>query len=360
LPAALLWLQLLAAAVLILGGAWYLARASDVIARRTGLSHTFVGIVLLATATSLPELGTGISAIGLQDSPDLAAGSAFGSNLVNIVIIGIADMMWRNGPLLGSVSRAPMLVAVLGIGVIGIGAVSVLVHHLTSGMNGWYFSPLTAVLVAFFLFSTYALYRSEKGSDKAEPEPDTNDEPDDEQEVGELGPAIGLYVAAALVVIVSSVWLSYVGDGLADTHGWDESFVGTQFLAISTSLPELATSIAALRLGAPEMVVGNLLGSNLFNMGFIMAANELAFTDGTLWAAISPSHGYTALIAVGMTVIVIGALLVRSRKPNMANAAPGNSTAPIGPTGVRRWAKPEALLLIAIYIGASIGLFYLS
>jgi cation:H+ antiporter len=352
LPAALLWLQLLAAAVLILGGARYLARASDVIARRTGLGHTFVGIVLLATATSLPELGTGISAIGLQDSPDLAAGSAFGSNLVNIFIIGIADMMWRNGPLLGSVSSAPRLVAVLGIGVIGIGAASVFVHHQTSGMTGWYISPLTAVLVAFFLFSTYALYRSEKGSDAPEPEPDTQDE----QEVGELGPAIGLYVASALVVIASSVWLSYAGDGLADRHGWDESFVGTQFLAISTSLPELATSIAALRLGAPEMAVGNLLGSNLFNMGFIMAANELAYTDGTIWAAISPSHGYTALIAIGMTVIVIGALLIRSRKTSLVNApvSPGP-----GLTGARRWAKPEALLLIAIYIGASIGLFYL-
>jgi cation:H+ antiporter len=351
LPAALLWLQLLAAAVLILGGARYLASASDVIARRTGLGHTFVGIVLLATATSLPELGTGISAIGLQDSPDLAAGSAFGSNMVNIFIIGIADMMWRNGPLLGSVSRAPRLVAVLGIGVIGIGAVSVFVHHQTSGMDGWYFSPLTAVLVAFFLFSTYALYRSEKGSDTPEPQPDP--EQDEEQQVGELGPAIGLYFASALVVIASSVWLSYAGDGLANRHGWDESFVGTQFLAISTSLPELATSIAALRLGAPEMAVGNLLGSNLFNMGFIMAANELAYTDGTLWAAISPLHGYTALIAIGMTVIVIGALLIRSRKGVPNGGIPATEL-----TGVRRWAKPEALLLIAIYIGASIGLFY--
>ena len=350
MPAALLWLQLLAAAVLILGGARYLARASDVIARRTGLGHTFVGIVLLATATSLPELGTGISAIGLQDSPDLAAGSAFGSNLVNIFIIGIADMMWRNGPLLGSVSRAPMLVAVLGIGVMGIGAVSVLVHHQASGMTGWYISPLTAVLVAFFLFATYALYRSEKASDKPA------SEPQDDQEVGELGPAIGLYVASALVVIASSVWLSYAGDGLADRHGWDESFVGTQFLAISTSLPELATSIAALRLGAPEMAVGNLLGSNLFNMGFIMAANELAYTDGTLWTAIAPSHGYTALIAIGMTVIVIGALVIRSRKTVSNGGVPAPDP---GPTGVKRWAKPEALLLIATYIGASIGLFYL-
>ena len=358
---ALLWLQLLGAAVLILGGARYLARSSDVIARRTGLGHTFAGIVLLATATSLPELGTGISAISLQDSPNLAAGSAFGSNLVNIFIIGIADMVWRNGPLLGSVSRAPLLVALLGTGVIGIGAVSVLVHHQTTAMGEWYVSPFTGVLFAFFLFAAFAVYRSSKSQNVVAPSPDDTESPDTEiddaqrgEAVGALGPAVGLYIASALVVIASSVWLSYVGDGLADRLGWDESFVGTQFLAISTSLPELATSLAALRLGSPELAVGNLLGSNLFNMGFILSANELAFTDGTIWAAISPSHGYTAVIAIAMTAVVVVALLLRTRSADQAVA--GKAGAEL--SGVRRWAKPEALILITAYIGASIGLFY--
>jgi cation:H+ antiporter len=351
LSTALLWLQLLGAAVLILGGARYLAQSSDVIARRTGLGHTFAGIVLLATATSLPELGTGISAISLQDSPDLAAGSAFGSNLVNIFIIGIADMVWRNGPLLGSVSRAPLLVALLGMGVIGIGAVSVFVHQQTTAMGEWYVSPLTGVLFAFFLFATFAIYRSAKGQNGAAPVPDS---PAQDEAVGALGPAIGLYMTSALVVIASSVWLSYVGDGLADRLGWDESFVGTQFLAISTSLPELATSLAALRMGAPGLAVGNLLGSNLLNMGFILSANELALTDGTIWAAISPSHGYTALIAIAMTVVVVVALLVRTRSANGAGASQAGAEL----SGLRRWAKPEALILIGAYIGASIGLFY--
>ena len=349
MQAALLWLQLLGSAVLILGSARYLTRSSDTIARRTGLGHTFAGMVLLATATSLPELGTGVSAIRLQDSPDLAAGAAFGSNLVNILIIGIADLVWRNGPLLSHVPRASLVVAGVGAGVILIASVATLVHHATGVMTGWYVSPLTAVLFAFFAASTFAVYRLESAA--SDPVP-VRDEPgrqscrngeDTQDEPPGLRGAIAVYLAAALVVIASSVWLSYAGDRLADSLGWEESFVGTQFLAISTSLPEVATSLAALRIGSPALAVGNLLGSNLFNMGFIMSADELAVTGGTIWAAISRSHAITGLIAIAMTAVVVAALLHRSRRTGRAGG---------------RWAKPEAALLIAMYVGASVGLFY--
>ena len=349
MQAALLWLQLLASAVLILGSARYLTRSSDVIARRTGLGHTFVGMVLLATATSLPELGTGVSAIRLQDSPDLAAGAAFGSNLVNILIIGIADLVWRNGPLLSHVPRTSLVVAGVGAGVILIASAATLVHHSTGVMAGWYISPLTAALFAFFALSTFAVYRLESPSQESAP---VGDDPDPQsggggEEAGEEPPglrgAVGIYFASALVVIASSVWLSYAGDRLADNLGWEASFVGTQFLAISTSLPEVATSLAALRIGSPALAVGNLLGSNLFNMGFILSADELAVTGGTIWAAISRSHAITGFIAIAMTAVVVAALLYRSRR----TGRPGG-----------RWAKPEAALLIAMYLGASVGLFY--
>ena len=357
MPAAILWLQLAASAALILGGALYLTRASDVIARRTGLGHTFAGMILLATATSLPELGTGVSAIGLQDAPDLAAGTAFGSNLVNILIIGLADLVWRQGPMLGYVSRTAVLVAVLGAGVIAIASIATVVHNGTSLAEAWYFSPLTGVLLGFFLFSTFVVYRYERASlrkteaareGEGEGERETDGEGTDERDgngepLPALNPAIALYLVSALVIIASSIWLSYVGDRLADTLGWDETFVGTQFLAISTSLPEMATTLAALRLGLPELAVGNLLGSNLFNMGFILAADELTLTGGTIWSAISRLHAVTGLAGLAMTAVVVAAILYRSRR----GRRPG-----------RRWARPEAYVLIAMYVGASVGLFY--
>ena len=336
---ALLWLQLVASAVLILGGARFLTRSSDAIARRTGLGHTFAGMVLLATATSLPELGTGVSAIGLQDSPDLAAGAAFGSNLVNILIIGIVDLAYRTGPILGHVPRASLVVAGVGAAVIALASAATFIHHQTMAMSTWYVSPLTAALFGLFALSAYAVYRSEDGGGEGGgPAGEGGGE-----EPPPIGRAVAVYAASALVVIGSSVWLSYAGDRIAGALGWEESFVGTQFLAISTSLPEIATSLTAIRIGAPALAVGNLLGSNLFNMGFILSADELAVTDGTIWAAISPLHALTGLIAIAMTAVVVVSLLVRSRGPQR----PG-----------RRWARPEAVVLIAMYLGASVGLFY--
>ncbi|MDA1349850.1 MAG: sodium:calcium antiporter, partial [Chloroflexi bacterium] len=93
---ALLWLQLAVAAAFILGASNYLARSADVIALKTGLGRSFIGVVLLATATSLPEFGTGVSSISLFNEPDLAAGDAFGSNVFNLLIIGLLDLFWRD------------------------------------------------------------------------------------------------------------------------------------------------------------------------------------------------------------------------------------------------------------------------
>ena len=110
------------------------------------------------------------------------------------------------------------------------------------------------------------------------------------------------------------MWLANSGDGIADAMGWEASFVGTQFLAFSTSLPELAASFAAIRIGAPELALSNILGSNIFNMGFILFLDDLAYSEGAIWAGIVDVHSLTAVIAVLMTAVVIVALIARRRE----------------------------------------------
>ncbi len=310
-----------------------------------GLGHTFVGIVLLATATSLPELATGISSITIAKAPDLAAGAAFGSNIVNLLIIAIADLLWQRGPVLASISRGPIVVAFLGAGIIIIASLSTAVHNWTVTLDSWYISPFSILLIVFFATATFIIFRLDThnkslASNKNHQLEGTSKKSADPETVR----AFGIYLISALCIIGTSIWLSIIGDGLAEALNWEESFVGTQFLAISTSLPELATTIAALRLGNPEMAVGNLLGSNLFNMGFILFADELAYTDGSLWANISTSHIVTGLTAIIMTGIIIITLLLRSKHPrNLSN----------------KWINPESALLIVIYVVASIAIFYL-
>ena len=348
----LLWLQLAAAAIIILGASSFLAKSADVIAFKTGLGRAFIGGVLLATATSLPELGTGIGAVTFVGEPDLAAGDAFGSNLFNLLIIGLLDLFWRRGPILTSVTTSSVVVGTLGIVVIALAGVTIAIHTTTTTISSWYISPASVTMLLVFLAALYLIYRYEQlpvmgqgpksdDSQEAALKVDQAQDPEHEYADHTLSRAALVYIASAGAIVGAALWLASTGDRVADEMGWEASFMGTQFLALSTSLPELSASFAALRINAPELAITNLLGSNLFNMGFVLFMDDIAYSKGVVWAAVSQIHSLTALVAVLMTGVVIMALFSRPR------GRPG-----------KYWTI-EAVLLIALYIGASVLVFYL-
>ena len=355
-PLILLWLQLAAAVALIVVAATFLARSADVIADKTGLGRSFIGVAMLATATSLPELGTGVSAIVLVNESDLAAGDAFGSNLFNLLIIGLLDIYWRKGPLLTFVSYTSALVGALGGLLIGLGAIAMIIHSLAVSVADWRVSPVSPLMLAGFLVAIFLVHRSERsrereissGEDEASPVAAQSREnevapPAPSYENESLARAFAVYAASAAVVVGAAVWLAYAADGVATEMGWAASFMGTQFLALSTSLPELAASFAALRLGAPDMAITNLLGSNIFNMGVVLFVDDLAFADGAIWARIDEIHLLTAVVGVIMTAVAVTAILT--------------------PNDERRRRSPysvEAAALVVLYIAASLLVFYLS
>ena len=337
---ALLWLQLGATAAIILVASQFLARSADTVAEKTGLGRSFVGVVMLATATSLPEMGTGISAIVLVDAPDLAAGDAFGSNLFNLMIIGLADLYWRNGPVLTAVRFTSIVVAALGAGLIALAIGTIYIHTTTDAMSDWYISPVSVLMIVGFVAAMLLVYRHSQGAGAStgESEAEVHSNYADQS----LPKAFVIYFASAAVVVAAAVWLAMTGDELAHAMGWEASFMGTQFLAISTSLPEIATSFAALRLNAPELAITNVLGSNVFNMGFVLFVDDLVYSQGVVWSNVSQVHILTGLIAILMTAVVIVAVLTRPR-------------AKLG--GV--WTL-EGGGLVAAYIGASVLIFALA
>lgn len=337
-----LWLQLLVATVIILAGARYLTRAVDAISVRTGIGHSLMGVILLATATSLPELGTGISAIHLGQ-PDLAMGSVYGSNLFNLLLIPIIDLVWRRGPILAMCGRPARWIAWLGIGIITIGTVNVLTRNGLASTTLVRVSPMTWVIVAFFFFAMWVLYKRTAMGDeeKSEVKDDTMT----------LPRAIILYLGSAGIVIVGAIWLAKVGDALAKAYSWEASFVGTQFLAMCTSLPEMATSMAALQMGAPALAISNLLGSNLFNMGIVVYCNDLAY-GGSIWPEISAIHALTGAVSILMTLVVIVAMSMR--KPRSPRSSDSNSMPLVG-SG--RAGYPEAIVLAILYLATSIIVF---
>ena len=195
---------------------------------------------------------------------------------------------------------------VQGILVISVALAALMFHNSTSMASGWLVSPLTVLMFAIFMGAMYLTYRDERSSDQ-------NAERVEDYTGRSLPKAFVTYLITASVVVGSAVWLANIGEDLSQAMGWEASFVGTQFLALSTSLPEMAASFAALRLGAPEMAITNLLGSNLFNMGFVLFVDDLVFTQGVLWANIAEIHIMTAIIAMVMTATVVTGILINRR-----------------------------------------------
>ena len=335
MPIALLWLQLAGVTIIIVTASHFLAKSADIISFKTGLGQSLVGVVLLATATSLPELGTGVSSVTFFDAPDLAAGDAFGSNLLNLLIIGLLDLISRKDPILTMVNATAVLLGALGIGMIAIAVSGIVIHSMTTTTSTWPISPVSIVLIIAFVFSVFMIYRFEMKQD------DTEIEVNSEYAQVSGTAATMMFLASAGVILGSAIWLAQTGDNLAREMGWEASFVGTQFLAISTSLPELATAIAAIRLNAPALAISNLLGSNLFNMGFVLFVDDVAFTDGVLWSNVSQIHTLTGIIGVIMTIVVIVSLIHRVR------------------TRPSKFWTFEAVALIALYIVASLLVFQL-
>lgn len=329
----LVWAQFLACVALIGVAGVRLSRYGDVIAEKTGLGGSFVGLVLLATVTSLPEMVTGIGAVALAEAPDIALGNIFGACVMNLVMIVVLDLMHRGESVYTRASHGHILAAAFGVILIGFVALNVLLGGsditLRMGHVGIY-SPL---ILLIYIGAVNIVFRYERRS-RAEYV----------EEVVERHPRITLraavigYATAGVVVVAAALWLPFVAGQIARTMGWNETFVGTLFVSLATTLPELTVTVSALRIGALDLAIGNLLGSNLFNL-MLVAVDDFFFFPGPLLSFVSPWHAVSALSALMMTGLAIAGLFYR----------------PAGRVfGMVGWIS---LLLLGVYIANALLLF---
>jgi cation:H+ antiporter len=263
---------------------------------------------MLATVTSLPELVTGISSVTLAGTPNIAIGDVLGSCVFNLLLLTILDVLQREESVFSRASRGHILSAGFGIILIGIVGFNLLLAGnpaatLALGHIGIY-SVVIVLIYAVAMRMVFQYERSEREAftgEVAERYPDIA-----------LRKAVWRYAAAAAVVVGAGLFLPFVAKTQAVAMGWHETFVGTLFVAAATSLPEGVVTITALRIGALDMAVSNLLGSNLFNI-LILAIDDALFLKGPILAHVSPLHGLSALSAIVMTGVVIVGLIYRPR-----------------------------------------------
>lgn len=305
----IIWFQFVVCTALILFSGYKLAFYGDIIAEKTGLGRTWVGIVLMASVTSLPELITGISSIVIFDLPNIAAGDALGSCMFNMLIIAMLDFMNGPTPLSARAHQGQVLGAGFGMLLLGLVSIS-LAGAAAMPRIGWVsLSSLVFLGVYLLAIRTVFLYEHRRIGEFVK---DVAEEALYRQIT--KARAFTMYGLNALVIIAAATYLPRIGENIAEVTGLGRTFVGSVLIAVSTSLPELVVSLGALRLGAVDIALGNLFGSTLFNVG-ILALDDVMYTKGALLSNVSQAHLVTTSGAIVMTAIaVIGLTYQTTRK----------------------------------------------
>ena len=327
------WLQFLFCVVVIGFAGVKLSRYGDAIAEKTGMGGTWVGLILLATVTSLPELITGISSVTIAKVPNIAVGDALGSCVFNLLIIVVVDFLHRKESVYTRARQGHILSAGFGILLIGLVGINILLAQQGMQYALFHVGVYTPIVMLFYLLAMRTVFRYERDHMEAYAEESVKRYPK-----VTLQQAALRYAGAAVVVVAAASWLPFIGSELADLMGWHKSFVGTLFVAFATSVPELVVTIAAVRIGALDMALANLFGSNLFDMA-IIAIDDLLYREGPLLSAVTPIHVITAMSAMVMTGTAIIGLLYRP---------PGRVLRTVG------WVS---LFLVVIYLGNSYALY---
>jgi len=282
---------ILAGLVLLVAGGEALVRGAGTLASRAGISPLVIGLVVVSAATSAPELAVTVGSV-LNGVPDLAVGNVIGSNIANILLIlGLSAVI---SPLLIKRQLVRFDIPVM----VGI-SVLLLVVSLDGSVS---------VLDGVLLFSALVLHTIISIRLGRKEVVDPNAKPDSMPLNSSPVPlwlaiillvaGIGLLVAGAQLLVLGAV-------GIATALGVSSLVIGLTVVAVGTSLPELATSLIALRRGETDMAVGNVVGSNIFNIGMVLGLPAMFFAEGIPVATSVISIDLPLMLAASVALLPI-------------------------------------------------------
>jgi cation:H+ antiporter len=305
-------MSFIACAVVIYFAGGKLSVYSAAISSSTRLSNVWIGVVLLASVTSLPELMVGIGSSAIVASADLAVGDVLGSCAFNLGILAMMDvLMPARKSLFGIASVSHVMAAALGILlVVLVGAGLYLPDELM--VTSW-LGVLSAAFMVLYFVSMRLIYFFEKKVIASE------QSPNEQQSMMPLKKAVTLFVVYSIVIVGAALLLPTFASRIATQTGLGNTFVGTIFLAASTSMPEMAVSISSIRSGYVNLAVGNLLGSNMFNV-FILAVDDMFYLPGPLLKHAADAQLVSVLGVIAMSAVAIIGLTYKSEQKRFALA----------------------------------------
>jgi cation:H+ antiporter len=302
------FLALVSVGALIFLVASRLARHADTIAKETGLGGLWIGTVLLAAATSLPEVFTATNA-GLLDASNIGVGDLFGANMANLMILAVLDLVFARRQVLSHVVAEHALVGLLGILLMIMAGIAIFT-------GGWgeigHVGLETVMIAAVYLGGIRLLYRF--ADVRARSFGPTHASGPDRSRLRQAGVGFALGTVGLLVL---TPLLVLSAKAVSLESGMSATFVGTLLVGLITTLPELGTTFSAIRLGAFDLAVGNLFGSVAFNM-VVLLFMDIAYPRGPVLGFIVRDHLLTIVLAV--TCLALGIVAIRSRRGERARS----------------------------------------
>jgi cation:H+ antiporter len=326
------------AGVLILIVGTWLAGLADRFADRTGMGEAMTGTVFLGLVTSLPGLTTSITA-AIDGRPSLAISNALGGIAVQTAFLGLADISYSRANLEHAVASVQNMMQIVLLAIL---LSMVLLAFSSPELTVAHVHPVSPAILLVAGFGVFIIYKSGKEpmwqpSHTRETVADVADENNEQENL----PLLALKLAvASLAVILAGVVVARTTGNIVDQTGMSEVVAGALLSGVVTSLPELVTSIAAVRRGALTLAVADITGGNFFDVLFLFAV-DVAYLSGSAFH--SPGIGarevfMTALILLLNMILLLG-LIVRQR------SGPGN----IG---------LESVLVLTLYLGGASALAF--
>lgn len=300
----IVWMEFAVSAALIIWAGTSLTKNADLIAEKTGLGILWAGALLLPMATSLPEIVTSCRAAAIN-APDIALGNVFGSNTFNVTLIAFVDLLSPGPPVLRQVKIGHILTAAMAIALTSFISVNMIypstLSFLGVGLECWF-------VFIFYIAGTRLLLRYEKRYPVLKGDVLPNN-----LEGRSLFRGIISFILAGAVIMFAGTLLADTGKIISHETGLGETLVGTIFIAIATSLPELVTTASAARMGLPDMAVGNIFGSNFLNLSIVFFA-DIFYRPGQILKNVSIDQFFTAQASIFLMALAIVGLIYRSNK----------------------------------------------
>jgi cation:H+ antiporter len=327
-----LWLNVVAFALTSLAIAWAgtrLERYADQISEQTGLGQAFTGMMLLAVATSLPELATSLTAVLVLDNPTLAVHNLLGSAAMQTALIAAADMAKRDpGALTFFSPQFGLLLQGLGLLLL----LQCMIAGVASGGVPVFFdvSLWSVLLLVAYLGMTYLVYRY-RGQPRWTPsrEDDVPDEvrrqlqradgqldvptQTDSEPRRAIKTVWTLFGAMSALVLVAGWLAAEAADVLAEQTGLGSAFLGATLLALATSMPEVTTTFAAVRHRRYTVAISNIFGSNAFCVVLLLPA-DILYRNGAILVHAESSVIFIGAVTAVMTCIYLWGLIERENR----------------------------------------------